>query len=66
MRFHSLTVTSTAFLNIEACRLVEVDQCYRGVYCLLHQGDIPEAVIFKINLVSLTFINVEMARERKY
>jgi hypothetical protein len=31
----------TAFWDIAPCSLAEVDRCFRGVYCLHHQGYRP-------------------------
>jgi hypothetical protein len=42
LRFQVLTAASmkmTAFWDIAPCSLVKVDQCFRGSYCLHHQGD---------------------------
>jgi hypothetical protein len=41
IQFHVLTATSlktVALWNITPCSLMEVDRCFRGTYCLHHQG----------------------------
>jgi hypothetical protein len=40
MRFKVLTVTGmkTVFWDVAPCSLVEINRCFRGVYCLHHQG----------------------------
>jgi hypothetical protein len=30
----------TAFWDTAPCSFVEVDRCFRGAYCLRHQGDV--------------------------
>jgi hypothetical protein len=34
-----MSMKMTAFWNMVPCSLVDVEQCFRGVYCLYHQGD---------------------------
>jgi hypothetical protein len=31
------------FWDVARCSLVEIDRCFGGAYCLLHQGDESEA-----------------------
>jgi hypothetical protein len=41
VRFHVLTVASmkmTVFWDAAPCSLIETDWCFRGAYCLQHQG----------------------------
>jgi hypothetical protein len=45
MRIQVLTAVSmkfTVFWDVAPCRDVEDDRCFRGVYCLHHQGDDPK------------------------
>jgi hypothetical protein len=40
---HVLTTANmnmTAFWDTAPCSFVEVDRCFRGAYCLRHQGDV--------------------------
>jgi hypothetical protein len=39
------TTEKILFWNVAKCSLVETDRCFRGVYCLYHQGAlVTEAV----------------------
>jgi hypothetical protein len=44
VRFQVLKVASIklVFWDVAPCSHVEVDRCFRGVYCLHHKGDHPD------------------------
>jgi allophanate hydrolase subunit 1 len=44
-------VKMTAFWDIVSCSLVEVDVCFRDVYCFRHQGD-ELAYFYKTTTIS--------------
>jgi hypothetical protein len=35
----AVSMKMTAFWDVAPCDLVEIDQRFRGAYCLHHQGD---------------------------
>jgi hypothetical protein len=37
----AVSVKMSVFCNFAPCNVLEIDRCFRGTYCLHHQGDAP-------------------------
>jgi hypothetical protein len=62
VRFQVLTAASVkfrVFWDVDLCSHVEADRCFRGAYCLHHQGD----YLSQKTLNFLTFWVVELGRD---
>jgi hypothetical protein len=47
VRFQALTEASmnvAVFRDVAPCNLVDVDRCFKGAYCVHHQGDEPTSL----------------------
>jgi hypothetical protein len=49
----AVSMKMMAFLGIAPYSLIEVDRCFRGTYCLRHQGPVDEAVCTSKMLVNV-------------